>query len=180
MSRPTPFQDRVGPWLNACFGETISEDVVERNFRFLEESLELVQALGMSKWQALRVLAHTFSRPEGAADQEVGGVLVTLASLCIANDIDMHEAGETELARIWALVEVIRRKHADKPRAIVSSEERSDLPEVLAPFSDLLDRLSDPEGTSLDDRLVARTVIEILAHEVAQRDDRIARLEAAA
>ena len=42
--------------------------------------------------------------------------MVTLAALCLANGIDMHEAGETELARIWTKVEQIRTKQAAKPK----------------------------------------------------------------
>jgi hypothetical protein len=40
------FQDRVQPWLLACFGEMIAGDHEERNYRCLEEALELVQAYG--------------------------------------------------------------------------------------------------------------------------------------
>jgi hypothetical protein len=41
-------------------------------------------------------------------------VMVTLAAYCLATGLDMHEAGETELARIWTKVEVIRAKQASK------------------------------------------------------------------
>src|SRR4051794_3958497 len=40
-----PFQPRVQPWLVACFGAEIAGDRIERNHRFIEEALELVQAL---------------------------------------------------------------------------------------------------------------------------------------
>jgi len=40
------FQERVKPWMLECFGEAIFLDSEERNFRFLEESLELMQACG--------------------------------------------------------------------------------------------------------------------------------------
>lgn len=42
--------------------------------------------------------------------------MVTLAALCLAQDLDMHAAGETELARIWTKVEQIRAKQAAKPK----------------------------------------------------------------
>ena len=40
----------------------------------------------------------------------------TLAAYCLAHGLDMHSAGETELARVWTKVEAIRAKHAAKPK----------------------------------------------------------------
>ncbi len=42
--------------------------------------------------------------------------MLTLAALCLAQELDMHEAGETELARVWAKMDVIRAKQAAKPK----------------------------------------------------------------
>lgn len=111
-----PFQSRVQPWLLVCFGETIAADVIERNHRFLEEALELVQACGATADEAHQLVDYTFGRPVGDPVQEVGGVMITLAALCLARDMDMHAAGETELARIWTKVEAIRAKQAAKPQ----------------------------------------------------------------
>jgi hypothetical protein len=53
--------------------------------------------------------------------------MVTLAALCLANGLDMHGAGETELARINVpeMVVKIRAKQAAKPK-------HSPLPEAAA------------------------------------------------
>ena len=110
------FQDRVQPWLMACFGEMIAGDREERNHRFLEEALELVQACGCTPSEAHQLVDYVYARPVGAPAQEVGGVMVTLAALCLANSLDMHANGETELARIWTKVEAIRAKQAAKPK----------------------------------------------------------------
>lgn len=110
------FQQRVRPWMMTCFGEVISADREERNHRFLEEALELVQACGCSADEAHQLVDYVFGRPMGEKSQEVGGVMVTLAALCLAHDMDMHASGETELARIWTKVEVIRAKQASKPK----------------------------------------------------------------
>ena len=110
------FQSRVRPWLLTCFGEAIASDKSERNHRFLEESLELVQALGCTQDEAHQLVDYVFGRPSGDPLQEVGGVTVTLAALCLANALDMAAAGEVELARIWTKVEQIRAKQAAKPR----------------------------------------------------------------
>lgn len=111
-----PFQQRVQPWLVACFGEMIAGDREERNHRFLEEALELVQACGCTRSEAHQLVDYVFSRAVGEKSQEVGGVMVTLAALCLAQDLDMAAAGETELARIWTKVEQIRTKQAAKPK----------------------------------------------------------------
>lgn len=110
------FQDRVLPWLQACFGQEIANDKTERNHRFLEESLELVQATGCTQSEVHQLVDYVFGRPVGEPAQEVGGVMVTLAALCLAQQMDMHDAGETELKRIWTKVEQIRAKQAAKPR----------------------------------------------------------------
>lgn len=110
------FQQRVQPWMLACFGEMIAGDREERNHRFLEEALELVQACGCTTHEALQLVDYVYGRPVGDPPQEVGGVMVTLAALCLANQMDMQQCGETELARIWTKVEAIRAKQAAKPK----------------------------------------------------------------
>jgi NTP pyrophosphatase (non-canonical NTP hydrolase) len=110
------FQNRVLPWLLSCFGEEIANDKTERNHRFLEEALELVQSTGCTKSEAHQLVDYVFGRPTGETEQETGGVMVTLAALCLANQIDMHAAGEVELSRIWTKIEKIRTKQAAKPK----------------------------------------------------------------
>jgi hypothetical protein len=56
-----------------------------------------------------------YDRPVGHPDQEVGGVMVTLAGLCSASEINMDEAGDQELKRNWDHIDVIRNKQAGKP-----------------------------------------------------------------
>ena len=110
------FQQRVQPWMMECFGPTISADRQERNHRFIEEALELAQACGATQSEAHQLVDYVYGRPVGEPAQEVGGVMVTLAALCLANGLDMHAAGEIELARIWTKVEQIRAKQAAKPK----------------------------------------------------------------
>lgn len=109
------FQERCDRWLVACFGEKIARDKIERNHRFLEESLELVQSCGCSREEAMQLVDYVFSRPVGDTKQEVGGVMNTLAALCISRDIDMMEAGHIEIDRCWTKVDKIRAKQAAKP-----------------------------------------------------------------
>jgi NTP pyrophosphatase (non-canonical NTP hydrolase) len=110
------FQSRVKPWLDKCFGVKEAGNIKERNHRFLEEALELVQAGGCNALEAHQIVDYVYARKKGEINQEVGGVMTTLAALCLANDVDMHAEGETELARIWKLVDQIRTKQESKPQ----------------------------------------------------------------
>lgn len=117
------FQLKVMHWMLECFGLKIANDKTERNFRFLEEALELVQAGGMTKEQCLALVDYTYSRPVGEIGQEVGGVCVTLAALCNAHHIEINEESERELARILQpeVMNKIRLKQAAKPKNIANS-----------------------------------------------------------
>lgn len=109
------YQGQVEDWLEACFPADVRRDRRERNHRFLEEALELAQANGCSRDDAAALVEYVFNRPIGEPQSEVGGVLVTLASLCSALGIDMDEAGDRELARNWDRIALIRAKQAAKP-----------------------------------------------------------------
>lgn len=109
------FQTRVKVWLLACFGEEVAGDKEERTYRFLEEALELAQACGASPSSCHELVNYTFSRPVGEKFQEVGGVMVTLAALCLANSLSMDQAGERELERVWKKIDEIRKKNESKP-----------------------------------------------------------------
>jgi hypothetical protein len=109
------YQERVRPWMTACFGEVIPFDKVERGDRLLEEVFELLQSGGYDPERVLALRDYVWGRPVGDPPQEVGGVMVTLAAYCNAFGLDMYEAGETELSRIWTKVEAIRAKQAAKP-----------------------------------------------------------------
>lgn len=110
------FQQQVHSWAVECFGGEIAFDKIQRNHRFLEEALELVQALDCTRSEAHQLVDYVFSRPAGDVVQEVGGVMTTLATLCTANDRDMENCGDIELRRCWMNIERIRAKQAAKPK----------------------------------------------------------------
>jgi len=120
------FQARVHDWMVACFSTKIATDIPERNHRFLEEALELVQSLGCAASEAHRLVDYVFGRPVGEPRQEMGGVMVTLAALANCHVMYMTDAAETELARVWTKIEAIRKKQAAKPK-------HSPLPSVKRP-----------------------------------------------
>lgn len=110
------YQDSVKSWSITCFGKEIAADKTERNYRFLEEALELVQSLGCGKEAAHQLVEYVYGRPIGEPKQEVGGVMTTLATLCNANDINMADAGWAELDLVWKRIDKIRQKQKAKPK----------------------------------------------------------------
>jgi hypothetical protein len=112
-----PFQERVGDWMQKCFTPEIAADRLERNDRFIEEALELVQSTGYCRERAHALVDYVFDREVGEPIQELGGVMVTLAALCNPNRLDMTACAERELERISQpeIVEKIRAKQKTKP-----------------------------------------------------------------
>ena len=108
------FQRRVLGWANHCFPNRTIFNKKERNLRFIEEALELVQSLDLSKEDVLKLVNYVYSRDKGHYFQEVGGVLITLSVLASVNSIELDFAGETELERIYGKVEEIREKQKFK------------------------------------------------------------------
>jgi NTP pyrophosphatase (non-canonical NTP hydrolase) len=110
------FQSETTDWATQCFGKDHATDTTLRNHRFLEEAVELVQACGITRIEVLQIVHYVYNRPVGVIRQEVGGVLNTLAVLCSAFGIDMLDAGNEELMRVWNKFEEIRAKHHAKPK----------------------------------------------------------------
>jgi hypothetical protein len=111
------FQRAVGFWVRQCFGEEVAKDKMERAYRFLEESNELAQSLGVTKEEAHSLVDYTWGREIGEPAQEVGGVMVTLAALCEATDMDIARQSVNELDRVGTpeMVNRIREKQKSKP-----------------------------------------------------------------
>ena len=112
------YQERVRTWALKCFGLAIMMDIKERSNRFLEESLELVQSLDMSKADAIALVNYVYDREAGIPYQEIGGVITTLNSLCTATGNSLSICANAELERINTreIINKIRIKHYGKPR----------------------------------------------------------------
>jgi hypothetical protein len=111
---------------NLTFIEEVAKDdptdLHERMGRFLEEALELCQALGAQPAAVYELVRYVFSRPVGEPAQEFGGTYVTLAGLASFAAQDLDACGETELARCNTpeIIAKIRAKRANRPRDGVS------------------------------------------------------------
>lgn len=110
------FQTLVTRWISRCLGDESSKDKRERTHRFLEEALELAQAAGSTQHEAHALVEYVFGREAGTPEQEVGGVLLTLAGFCSAHDLELHRCAAAEIARVNRpeTIEKCRTKQADK------------------------------------------------------------------
>lgn len=105
------FQKRVTSWIVECFGPG-PQNILNRAHRFLEEAIEAFQAAGGTKADAHQLVDYVFGRPVGIPSQEAGGVMVTFAALCEAQNLSMYECGKGELKRVWSIMPAIRAKNA--------------------------------------------------------------------
>lgn len=133
------FQNGVDRWMDACFGEPIKSDHLERADRLTEEALELVQTVpGFTADRAHALVDYVFGRPVGERGQEVGGTIVCLAALCNTFGLSIQAEADRELARIWTKVEQIRAKQAAKP---TGSALPIDPDQAL--FNDICDKMAE-------------------------------------
>lgn len=109
------WQARVIDWMRRCFVHNGSITPEQRSFRFVEEALELAQAIGTSRDEVTQLVDYVYSRPVGTPTQEIGGVMVTLAGVASSISADVDACLETELARCEANIEKIRAKDLSKP-----------------------------------------------------------------
>jgi NTP pyrophosphatase (non-canonical NTP hydrolase) len=163
------FQGAVGKWALKTFGVRVASNNAQRNHRFLEEALELVQAAGCTEAEARMLVDYVYSRPIGEVKQEVGGVMITLSALCFMRDIDMMQCGEDELTRICTpeVTARIQAKQATKPASGPLPGAAAPLvPEHVALLYEALDfgQFSDDFhiGTSQTVRRATRQLLEDL------------------
>lgn len=119
------FQARVRQWLVKCFGPLLTEKKEERNERFAEESVELLQAAGFPLERLISVAKEVYSKPPGEIGQEMAGTATTLAAMAHAYRVDLHEAVTRELDRIEQpeVMNKIRLKNLNKSRPEPLTEE---------------------------------------------------------
>lgn len=127
-------------WVRECFGFDSVNDVRERNFRFIEEAIELVQSTGCEKEHVLQMVEYVYSRPEGSVPQEFGGVMVTLLALANSCDLNLKAAAKDEIARIWQheVMGKIQLKNLTKPLRSGPLPGKAELKAAMAPSGFLL------------------------------------------
>lgn len=145
------YQADMGKWVMETFGKV---ELRQRLYRFGEESLELLQAGGLTKSEIMVIMDSVFSKPIGDLFNEVGGTFTTLTSVCTAANISLQDAANVEKARCWQRIEEIREKDKKKPLGsplMVEAKEDSVDPLTLELYSLQLRIVAKRVGLSLDD-----------------------------
>lgn len=96
----------------------------ERMMRFLEEAIELAQAVGLEQADADALVRYVYGRPVGELRQEIGGTMVSFAVLAEVLLEDIGAAATEELRRVNdpAVQVIIRDKQAYKDQMLGPSE----------------------------------------------------------
>lgn len=106
ISPETPLRDldtiqaRIEAWVKSVFGEEVAVNSKERAFRFVEEAIELGQALDLEKADVHALVDYVYSRPVGEPSQEIAGSMVTLCATASALGINVADATLMEADRI--------------------------------------------------------------------------------
>lgn len=87
-------------WGVRCFGLGHMTDWTLRALRFGEESVEVMQSLGVTRDKAHQLVDMVYDRPVGEIERELGGSLVTLACLCHSRGESMEDLLEREIQRV--------------------------------------------------------------------------------
>jgi hypothetical protein len=94
-------QRMIYEWVVRVFG-TRNAMSGERAARFVEEAVELVQAVGLSRERVMAIVDVVYSRPKGDVFQEIGGVGLTLLALAAAVNYSAEVAEVAEMCRVFA------------------------------------------------------------------------------
>lgn len=101
-------------WARDTFGE-IALDPHERALRFVEEAIELAQALDIDASEIGAIVTRVYARPAGAVPREVGQCLACFELLARVLEVDADGEASAELARVRAIPkEEWGRRHGAK------------------------------------------------------------------
>jgi hypothetical protein len=114
----THFAALNADWVAATFGADVMADVTERGFRFGEEAVELLQAVGLTRMDVITLVNYVYDRPVGDMANEIGGCMVTLPSLAHAVNLNLGMIATNTLAACWKNKDAIRIKGSKKPSTI--------------------------------------------------------------
>jgi hypothetical protein len=120
-------QARVYQWVTETFGLP-NANVHERVLRLFEEVTELAQAELIGPDELNAIVAHVFSKPTGAPEQELGGVGTTLLAYAASKGLSADALEQAELDRVLAIdPEHFRKRHnmkADAGIAVRAPDDR--------------------------------------------------------
>lgn len=115
-------QTTVLAWAKRC---GFPMEHTERALRFIEEAVELTQAMGVDIEHVKRVIEFVYGRPKGSIESEVGGVSLTLLVLCERLGISTDQCETKELMRVLSIdEEVFHKRNAAKMVAGLTTIDR--------------------------------------------------------
>lgn len=101
-------------WAHDTFGE-IALDPRERTLRFLEEAVELAQAMGVAMDTTDAIVARVYRKPPGEPRREFGQALATFELLAKAAEVDADAEATKEFHRVQSIPKAEwERRHAAK------------------------------------------------------------------
>jgi NTP pyrophosphatase (non-canonical NTP hydrolase) len=95
-------QKQMSEWVEHNLGKG-AMDPTERATRFLEEAIELAQAVDVPYRTVRTLTSHVYRKPRGDAAQEIGGVATTMLSLCESLHKQFAAEADREIERIHRL-----------------------------------------------------------------------------
>jgi hypothetical protein len=107
-------QDIVTDWIQRMWPEDPVIRPEMRIIRFLEEALELGQAMGVSIDKIDELIGQVYSKEPGEVPQEIAGSYNTLLAVAASVGVDAGSAGRTELDDAWDRREEVRAKSKTK------------------------------------------------------------------
>lgn len=112
----TERQRAIMAWIQETFGALVDvRSPRERGMRFLEEALELCQAVGLTQGDVYNMSRYVYGRPAGNVPQEIGGVTVTLYALGEVCGVPVVQAETDEFERVLTIRrDVFQKRHIDK------------------------------------------------------------------
>lgn len=122
-----PIQKRIGRWVVETLGQENQEaglsplaNTMERCDRFIEEAVELGQAVGLSAELIHKRVDYVFSRSPGSIKQEIGGAMLTLYAAAESLGVDAAEEVYKEVVRVETpeVRDKVRRRQAEKREAV--------------------------------------------------------------
>jgi hypothetical protein len=87
-------------WAIRCFGREHVFDIGIRALRTAEEAIELAQTVHVPKEKLHELVEVVYARPHGRWDQEVGGLLMTVAIMCASRGMQPDRLFLDELCRV--------------------------------------------------------------------------------
>jgi len=113
-------------WAVDVFGP-VAKVPIERAARFIEEAIELVHAMGLSRAVLIRIVDRVYGGPAGDRLREFGQAQVTLELLAENDGVALEVAAESEWQRVRAIPkEIWVARHSIKIAGGIADENDGD------------------------------------------------------